>query len=109
MTKHTKGPWSAPMTTDGRRMTGYVWAHEPFGGIIATVAGRDFASNEERAANARLLAAGPELLDALLAALETNWHSQDCDRMCYGNEATCNCWRGPAVAAVIKAGSESRL
>lgn len=63
MTKHTKGPWSAPINSG--HTTGYIWAQEPYGGIVATVAGHDFATPEERTANARLLAASPGLLSFL--------------------------------------------
>lgn len=63
-TKHTPGPWR--VSTSNR------YAVNDFGRGIATTHGTDdanysefFPSTEEAAANARLIAAAPELLEAL--------------------------------------------
>lgn len=59
---HTAGPWSA--SPDGA-----VWADRPYRHLIG-VASIGWASHlEEQAGNARLMAAAPEMLDALEQAL----------------------------------------
>jgi len=58
MTKHTPGPWSVgkyTITVDG-----------PDGKILATITA---STKDKELANARLIAAAPEMLDLLYAAL----------------------------------------
>ena len=63
-TKHTPGPWIAH--------EGAIFQEKPHGEvsplICDTINGRKF-TGEERGANARLIAAAPELLDALQSLL----------------------------------------
>ena len=65
MNGHTPGPWHAPLNTGCT--TGLVWAEEPHGGIVATVplAGLPLPDSAQLTANARLIAAAPEMLAAL--------------------------------------------
>ena len=70
MSKHTPGPWTAPEASG--LITGYIWAHEPYGGIVAQVedGGQVPYDQEQRKANAHLIAAAPELLEALKSLVE---------------------------------------
>lgn len=77
MNKHTPGPWHVTTETDGRSR-GYIRAGEPLDGAkmppaVARVCARTLSENE---ANARLIAAAPELLEALrhFAALLAEHH-----------------------------------
>ena len=65
MSKHTPGPWSAPLN-DGNT-TGIVWAKEPHGGVVATVSAavQNPPDRAQASANARLIAAAPDLLASL--------------------------------------------
>lgn len=67
MSTHTRGPWTIEQATDGRRK-GYIRGPKSngAGGRIA-VARVSEAGNgpSEQAANARLIAAAPDLLEAL--------------------------------------------
>ena len=65
MSKHTPGPWEAKRETD--YVPAQVWAE---GRQVAEVYGE---SREVRAANARLIAAAPELLKALLDLMAEFW------------------------------------
>ena len=72
MAEHTPGPWKAPMMHgEAGPTTGYVWAEEPHGGPVAvvchTVANPDIAMT----ANARLIAAAPDML-AVLRRVDDN-------------------------------------
>ena len=66
--EHTQGPWNAPLLNG--ETTGLVWADEPYGGVIASVhqlAKKDFGTTT---ANAHLIAAAPDLFDALEMAVD---------------------------------------
>lgn len=66
-TKHTKGPWEAGLNPSGGYSNSFVVrpaGEFPHGLWIADCGS---ALDEERIANARLIAAAPELLDALKA------------------------------------------
>lgn len=68
MAEHTQGPWNAPLLYG--ETTGLIWAGEPYGGVIANVlqlAKKDFGTTT---ANAQLIAAAPEMLEALETAAE---------------------------------------
>lgn len=69
-TKHTPGPWYLSL------MTGFVYNNENLEKLICTTeSGPDcYKFTDEQLANARLIAAAPELLDACLAA---DWNSLD--------------------------------
>lgn len=58
-TQHTPGPW--------HRTNGYAFIHNALGGEVAKITSSidSDAQMEEHEANARLIAAAPELLDAL--------------------------------------------
>lgn len=64
MAEHTPGPWHAPILNDGST-TGYVWAEEPHGGIVATVMPLGPNDPSDYVANARLIAAAPDMLEVL--------------------------------------------
>lgn len=65
MTEHTQGPWRAEWREDGISIC---YAER---GNIAKLYTWDFGSAPEQKANARLMAAAPELLAALRSALPT--------------------------------------
>ena len=81
MGTHTPGPWHYE--------SGAVWEHEGDGDAPGTVAialrgsrrgGSEYRSPAEDAANMRLIAAAPELLEAcrnLVATLESLWESRE--------------------------------
>ena len=72
MDEHTAGPWNAPLLNG--ETTGLVWAGEPYGGVIASVhqlAKKDFGTTT---ANALLIAAAPEMLEALEWILNEDWN-----------------------------------
>ena len=60
---HTKGPWTAIIRSTDRGVYGYVGEQDNFSsdGVLATVECPD----EKGEANARLIAAAPEMLEAL--------------------------------------------
>jgi len=60
--KHTPGPWRLFLTTDGRALIGI--GEETGEGITDRGFGT-WRSGEEQIANARLIAAAPDLLEAL--------------------------------------------
>ena len=89
MSKHTPGPWEAiPFDEDGEQHFGIINARQPCGGKIKTA---DIAriwprgGKAKTAANASLIAAAPELLEALkfiLADYEDareEWNSFDAE------------------------------
>lgn len=66
--KHTPGPWAMPDSGQGR--ISKVKANGGWDGLIATADCGDYArSRSEGLANARLIAAAPELLEALQGIL----------------------------------------
>ena len=97
MSKHTKGPWFCPTPLHG---TFYVEARID-GGMLQEVAScGPTAEPSQQAANARLLAAAPELLEALKLALEYWRHRQQR----YKNRSPV--WVQAARAAITKATGE---
>ena len=66
MSEHTPGPWHAPLS-DGHARS-IVWAKEPHGGPVATICVTD--PDDTQTANAHLIAAAPDLLEALRAVIE---------------------------------------
>ena len=67
MSKHTPGPWKAELNGDGHATTGLVLADDPYG-VVATVS-RRWQDCETQTADASLIAAAPDLLEALKAVL----------------------------------------
>ncbi len=65
--KHTPGPWSVGTRGDGT--PGYVYCDNELGSAVAIVYGKPLEytvfSRAEEIANARLIAAAPDLLEAL--------------------------------------------
>jgi hypothetical protein len=90
MSKHTPGPWSVD---DPHQ----IWA-ESAGEYVAITRVEDWDTipREQAEANARLIAAAPELLEALKAML-TNWE----EAPAYGSDAAAK-----ARAAIAKATGE---
>lgn len=69
MSKHTPGPWAMPDSGQGR--ISKVGVNGGWDGMIATADCGDYArSRSEGLANARLIAAAPELLEALKDAIQ---------------------------------------
>lgn len=88
MSEHTKGPWSID---DGRTVVGQR-SDKPgpqmIGAVFGIVEYGDVRDKEKAAANARLIAAAPELLEALKRAVEIRnlngaAHAAACDKL-YG-------------------------
>ena len=71
---HTPGPWTTEETPLSSRSTGRWHVFDGFG-TTAVVFGYD----DEAAANARLIAAAPELLEALKDVLAKRGHPGDRD------------------------------
>lgn len=68
MSAHTPGPWPLKPTGDGKRfIVGEGLVEGPNGYDVAEVYSDD-CDQEEAEANARLIAAAPDMLDALLEA-----------------------------------------
>ena len=69
MSKHSSGPWSVPHFADGKSVCSCAYAFNGGGQVVAQVqwGGSDELSKDEAVANARLIAAAPELLEALIA------------------------------------------
>lgn len=66
-TKHTPGPWRIGENAMGDPHT--IWAAQPgmsVGGVFDSSYGEDAPPRKQANANARLIAAAPELLDALV-------------------------------------------
>ena len=89
MSKHTPGPWA----TDGGD-TVVAMGNQ----IVVTAPAPDGASREEMKANARLIAAAPELLEALKGMLQAFLCTQDPDA--YPSDAPCNLARAAIAKAV---------
>lgn len=66
MSKHTPGPWKVEKTSTGNNITSYLLPY------VAAVSDGLRARNGEGDANARLIAAAPELLDALRIMVGTS-------------------------------------
>lgn len=75
MSKHTPGPWTAlcdPSTVRKNRMAMVATSHKEGMCIDVTTSGANYS---EDMANARLIAAAPELLEAL-KAIEGEWRGE---------------------------------
>lgn len=96
MSGHTPGPWNI---TDICRRPLLVSAGGPHGswrGMVASIDAGDYArSQEEGIANARLIAAAPQLLEALQALLENHVQLVSC--------GDCGNWNVETEPAVIAA------
>jgi len=97
--KHTPGPWQSKMNIASAAI------YCPLGGLIARLPVEHEGSRNGAAHNARLIAAAPELLDALQAVLrsfptdrdmrDAGWERAEIDLACRDYEA--------ARAAISKA------
>lgn len=77
MSKHTPGPWPMEYTGDGKRIViGSGLVEGPNGYEVAEVYSDDCPQGLAEA-NGRLIAAAPDLLEALLAVRETCLFSED--------------------------------
>ena len=101
---HTLGPWSPHRWTEYQGDWNITGAD---GGIIAEVKGRGGEFAAEDAANARLIAASPELLGAL-GALLNNPHVDLGDLAYQVREREGEGWDGPAVKAWSEAVSQAK-
>lgn len=72
MTKHTPGPWWVCQELDGYVQCRFTWVRDQFGLQIASTYNQTRAELQapliEAVANARLIAAAPDLLEALKLA-----------------------------------------
>lgn len=104
---HTPGPWMPSQNID--------WKTNPFSVIVrkpgthrttvANIPTRSTIPPEEQEANARLIAAAPELLDALRDALNCIDNIPERDRARLGLYSMK--WYGDARAAIAKATGEA--
>lgn len=69
---HTPGPWGQRRL---KRSIEIFWLST--GKKIASISLNEFISNDKTEANARLIAAAPELLDALMALIPEGWTADD--------------------------------
>ena len=67
MSKHTPGPWTLASLYDGKTI--YVAGSDHIS--VASLRPHPERTEEARAANARLIAAAPEMLDGLVKAADT--------------------------------------
>jgi hypothetical protein len=117
MSKHTPGPWRHESHASDERGTGVIWSHAgewteacPNGRVVAEVryyegehrAWRG-ATGEEFEANARLIAAAPELLDALNHAIAII----ECAGLASSELPAVRDGIAKARAAIAKAGGQS--
>ncbi len=101
--KHDKGPWLAQRWSDSHRDYNI---HAEDGGIIALVSGRCGELAESDAANARLIAAAPELMEALegyINAVETVNAAMKDGVNVHGALTAFQGWQDMAKAALAKA------
>lgn len=96
MSKHTPGPWKVAAIP---------------GAVIAmdntTIAKVFYGERSVCDANARLIAAAPELFEALGSALRLGDHDGACKAMARGGPEDCICWVAAAHAAIAKAEGKS--
>lgn len=106
MSNHTKGPW---MSSAGRALI-FSPTHGNIAEVYAPNSLNDVKTNEEAKANACLIAAAPELLEALEAMLVDYANTAACVREgcdCAGNEYPKAIARA-ARAAIAKARGEEK-
>jgi hypothetical protein len=104
--KHTPGPWQ--VGTPGYGEPGYIYCDNALGSAVAITYGLPLAlsvfSRAEEEANARLIAAAPDLLEALKAVTPPHralgcWCSYSRDTEGYGHEDGCKLARAAIAAA----------
>lgn len=100
MSKHTKGPWIAEFTVPEEGWNGFYILTKDERLYIADAAG--YQDMPERAANARLIAAAPDLLEAAEAALNL----LETKSAYWLLPPTSDCWRNQLRAAIAKARGE---
>ena len=113
MSKHTPGPWSVPHFADENSTCAcsYVYSDSQRGfGAIATVQfGGEHESYETAKANANLIAAAPDLLDALekVLAMGITFHSAIEENIDYDGIVDFEAWGKEARAAIAKSRGEA--
>jgi hypothetical protein len=115
MTGHTPGPWAwSPhyKTGDGRATWSLIGSQDGYG-ILSCDGDENSPQGLNDEANARLIAAAPELLEALIALLPHVEHHDICgdhDAYNHADVHTCGCGPEAAVeharAAIAKARGE---
>lgn len=98
-TKHTPGPWEANFSFPGQDGIGDVWQIDAFCHAVCTT---QFCYAPNTEANARLLAAAPELLEALILVLPLAKGYRP-EGQTAAARRTCNSWIDAAEAAIAKA------
>lgn len=63
--KHTPGPWEHCHASDGRCACGRIYSTSTDTEVASLASDEDAAQGDERVANAHLIAAAPDMLDAL--------------------------------------------
>lgn len=96
MSKHTPGPWSAEVDRENDHEINIVSGNRPF---VATAWPANHQEDKEQEANARLIAAAPELLEALRIVRDTLPHIN-------GNASSVNSLLKLTGAAIAKATGE---
>jgi len=84
MSKHTKGPWIAEFTVPEEGWNGFYILTKDERLYIADAAG--YQDMPERAANARLIAAAPDMFELLLDIV-ADYHAGDMDVQSVAHEA----------------------
>jgi hypothetical protein len=97
-TKHTPGPWTAVTRSNGEIEV--VTDDGNYEMTVATVYQTGKLAKEQAPGNAQILAAAPELLEALAALADDSW-SDISGQPCVPNKATVEAAR----AALAKAGA----
>ena len=101
-TKHTPGPWTQGTTTEGKSCVWLAGHVEPQEGMGPDAAWIDCNSE----ANARLIAAAPDLLEACLAMIEWDDREKDHAVDFYKRMELCEITFQKARAAIAKAKGE---
>ena len=107
-TKHTAGPWETSREHDRETITSS--GINQYGNFIVTIVSRgDEPLTDEDRANARLIAAAPDLAEVALEAEDTLTHDGPC-QCCGGSNADGhddNCLVLRLRAAMLKAGIDT--
>lgn len=94
MSSHSPGPWKIWSDAWDIQVRGQADVRTADGRLVAAVFRRNDTNDRECEANARLIAAAPELLEALRAAAREAAYSCTCSRAlhCGGCDAAADAW-----------------